>query len=538
MKKIFTLLTLLLCAITSSWADDVIFSWSSTSGDAVASVTNDYGTITGISSGTTTEATVNVSQSNFKVLKCQGKADFTTNHIKVTLKSGVTLKTGDKLTVNGFSNNGSKDSYPSFKFSSSYTVTFDTEAFANMNSSSSNYNSGNLNDAQEIELGSGANGVSEFLITRGSTGTNFYVTSVVITRPGASTTTTVNAPTVGNTAILDNSGAISGSKSDPFVAYKMAYSALPFTIECTEAVASETIQAGSDNYKFTISGNDYTPAKFAASRSFIVKPNAGVTITAVEAYARSNVKDKTSHIASGSNGTDLEARGNTSTTFASPAHISLVTNGEGYYYFTITGQQAIVALEVTYSTSENVSVKVSSAGYATLFYDKKLAIPTGVTAYYATVKDASTILLTEIDDVIPANTGAVLKASAGTYKFVVTEDAVTTDVSTNILTGVTTATAVSANTVYTLGQNGEGVVGLRLYSGTSIRAYSAYATSISTARQFYEIDLGGDLDGGVTAIKNIKVGTEDNIYYDLNGRRVLYPTKGLYIVNGKKVVIK
>ena len=47
-----------------------------------------------------------------------------------------------------------------------------------------------------------------------------------------------------------------------------------------------------------------------------------------------------------------------------------------------------------------------------------------------------------------------------------------------------------------------------------------------------------NLDGDVTAIKNIKVGTEDNIYYDLQGRRVLYPTKGLYIVNGKKVIIK
>ena len=28
------------------------------------------------------------------------------------------------------------------------------------------------------------------------------------------------------------------------------------------------------------------------------------------------------------------------------------------------------------------------------------------------------------------------------------------------------------------------------------------------------------------------------VYYDLQGRRVLYPTKGLYIVNGKKVILK
>lgn len=49
--------------------------------------------------------------------------------------------------------------------------------------------------------------------------------------------------------------------------------------------------------------------------------------------------------------------------------------------------------------------------------------------------------------------------------------------------------------------------------------------------------LGFD-DEEVTAIKNIKVGADDNIYYDLQGRRILYPKKGLYIVNGKKVIIK
>lgn len=51
-----------------------------------------------------------------------------------------------------------------------------------------------------------------------------------------------------------------------------------------------------------------------------------------------------------------------------------------------------------------------------------------------------------------------------------------------------------------------------------------------------ELDLV--IDGVSTGIKNMKVGTDDNVYYDLQGRRVLYPTKGLYIVNGRKVIIK
>ena len=49
-----------------------------------------------------------------------------------------------------------------------------------------------------------------------------------------------------------------------------------------------------------------------------------------------------------------------------------------------------------------------------------------------------------------------------------------------------------------------------------------------------------DFGGGVTEISEIENvrSQKDDIYYDLNGRRVLYPTKGLYIVNGKKVVMK
>ena len=68
---------------------------------------------------------------------------------------------------------------------------------------------------------------------------------------------------------------------------------------------------------------------------------------------------------------------------------------------------------------------------------------------------------------------------------------------------------------------------------------------VATDRAYIEFDADGEahellsLDGDdVTAIKNIKVGSEDNVYYNLNGQRVLYPTKGLYIVNGKKVIIK
>ena len=48
-------------------------------------------------------------------------------------------------------------------------------------------------------------------------------------------------------------------------------------------------------------------------------------------------------------------------------------------------------------------------------------------------------------------------------------------------------------------------------------------------------------DGSTTGIETIessKNSTEDGVYYDLQGRRVENPTRGVYILNGKKVVIK
>ena len=48
------------------------------------------------------------------------------------------------------------------------------------------------------------------------------------------------------------------------------------------------------------------------------------------------------------------------------------------------------------------------------------------------------------------------------------------------------------------------------------------------------------MDDETTGLNQINHGQmkEDKVYYDLNGRRVEHPAKGLYIVNGKKVIVK
>lgn len=343
---------------------------------------------------------------------------------------------------------------------------------------------------------------------------------------GAKTTTTKNAEKTNQTYYAYNDVAYSG---DAVISSKV--DEVTFKGICN--FAGTNIQNGS--IMFTIGGKTYKSFKVAKGSTYTLTPEAGITINNASLYALSNDDVKTIKITTGSGDTETGNR----TANTTPTEITLTKNADEKFYFTVSNEsaanQGIIVLVINYDKAENVDVTISDAGYATLYYDKKLAIPAGVTAYAATVKDAETITLTEIENVIPANTGVILKADAGKYNFVVTNaDAPAVD--NNILVGTTTATTKAAlgGTVYTLGQDGEGVVGLRSFTGTDIRAYSAYATSIAaSARGFFTFETKTT---GVKAIE--KTQSANNAYYNLAGQRVAQPQKGLYIVNGKKVIIK
>ena len=75
---------------------------------------------------------------------------------------------------------------------------------------------------------------------------------------------------------------------------------------------------------------------------------------------------------------------------------------------------------------------------------------------------------------------------------------------------------------------------------TNIPGNKAFLVLTSTEAQAKSLVLEFE-DGGTTGIETIensKNSTDDGVYYDLQGRRVENPTRGIYIVNGKKVVIK
>ena len=182
------------------------------------------------------------------------------------------------------------------------------------------------------------------------------------------------------------------------------------------------------------------------------------------------------------------------------------------------------------------AVEVSAVGLATFASDSKLDFTNvpDLEAYIATT-DGSTITLTK-KNVIPAGTGVLLRALNGTTAFgVPVTEATADDVTGNLFVrGNDAAVATGSGPYNWILSKKDDVVGFYHANGNTVAKNRAYLqTSTASARISLDFD-----DEDVTAIENVEVQKVDSQYFNLAGQRVANPTKGLYIVNGKKVVIK
>ena len=169
----------------------------------------------------------------------------------------------------------------------------------------------------------------------------------------------------------------------------------------------------------------------------------------------------------------------------------------------------------------------------------KYAVDGTTKVYYVSGTADSKVTLTEISGGVPANTIVILHQTNGSNTMTLTKDDDATAVTpgSNELQVTTTTTDLSAG-VYRLGyKSGEGKgIGFYKYANASAPAGIIYLTSINAAHEF----LGLDFDGETTAINYLtpSLSKGEGEYYDLQGRKVAQPTKGLYIVNGRKVIVK
>lgn len=148
------------------------------------------------------------------------------------------------------------------------------------------------------------------------------------------------------------------------------------------------------------------------------------------------------------------------------------------------------------------------------------------------VMDASKkfVTLNEIAEV-PANTGVLLVNEKGATTATVTiKDDATATVSDNALVGTLAPHAKEAGDLF-LGNN-EGVVGFYDWAGTSLAANRAYIPAATAAGLRALL-----FDNTTTGVNAATLNNASQKVFDLQGRRVEKAQKGLYIVNGKKVVL-
>lgn len=168
----------------------------------------------------------------------------------------------------------------------------------------------------------------------------------------------------------------------------------------------------------------------------------------------------------------------------------------------------------------------------------------GATAYYATVNNDNKVVLKKFEGKATSGTGLLLKRTGGDVVRPTIANAGGNAPANNKLVGVTDATTVGEGNNYVLStKNGE--TGFyRLVSNVTIPAGRAYLhtdAALATVNPGSEARVAWvfeDEDNTTTGIEAVSTAAKTEGIFNLSGQRVAQPQKGLYIVNGKKVVMK
>lgn len=202
------------------------------------------------------------------------------------------------------------------------------------------------------------------------------------------------------------------------------------------------------------------------------------------------------------------------------------TSGVDYLYIVKTGE----------------TTTVSTVGYSTLASDYDLdfsSLSSSLIAYKATIR-GTTITFTAVDKV-PAGEGVLLRSVAKLTESTNFDIPVTTGVvawaadDNAFVRGTNTAVETSDGGYYNyVLSTKNGVPGFYQAGGKTVPDNKAYLQSTTNAAR---ISLIFDEANGIEAIEG-GVQRTDNDVYNMNGQRVAAPTKGLYIMNGKKVIYK
>lgn len=208
---------------------------------------------------------------------------------------------------------------------------------------------------------------------------------------------------------------------------------------------------------------------------------------------------------------------------------------------TFTATQVLPSSLVTYNAFEG-------NGYTTLYVDYPIAV-TNAEVYTGQRNDAQTSVEMTLatDNIIPANTGVVL-VKDGTNALLDQTYTISNEPGTverGDISGTTSEIALTDDT-----RNNYRVFGLSnaLPQRLGFFRPSSRVTSIPANKAFYDL-TGSGVQGFVLSFDGMETGIAldqimqpspeaDKPAYDLSGRRVNHAAKGIYIIGGKKVIVK
>ena len=225
----------------------------------------------------------------------------------------------------------------------------------------------------------------------------------------------------------------------------------------------------------------------------------------------------------------------------SSSNKTLTISESGYYTIVYTLTPRDYTLEASAIPVERISV--SAEGKAT-FSSSKILDFTGVTevsAWRITGAENGTLSKEQVTGLVPANTGLLITSDGAVDAFIPTGESASS-IGTNMLeagTGDAVDATSDGFTNYILtNKTVKGTAPLKFYkaNGNTVPSGKAYLRIPSVnagAREYFWFE---DETTGIDAVKQeVKVNGE---FFNLAGQRVAKPTKGLYIVNGKKVIMK
>lgn len=200
------------------------------------------------------------------------------------------------------------------------------------------------------------------------------------------------------------------------------------------------------------------------------------------------------------------------------------------------------ALQQNQFTTKALTVgDVNNANICTYSSPFPVVLPAGVDAYIATEQGDAIVLQKVTGAALPKNTGVILSTDEAKDYIPVartTEEIANITEGTNKLVATTGEAIDASTTAYVLAKDGSNAVFKRLDTNKrAVAQYKAYLNMTGSSQSAIKLLF----DNTTTAINSAKTDVLNNkpaTMYDLNGRKVGKLQQGIYIVNGKKIIVK